>query len=62
LKKEEMPPPHLNVPRGSLTFRLVRSSNPERWKEIETEKGITAFWPEHRASDFEITLQMTLPA
>ena len=35
LKKEDIPPPHLNVPRGALTFRLVRSSNPERWKSIE---------------------------
>jgi type VI secretion system protein ImpJ len=62
LKREEIPPPHLNVPRGSMTFRLVRSSNPERWKEIETEKCMTAYWQEHRASDFEIALQMTLPA
>ena len=62
LKREEIPPPHLNVPRGALLFRLVRSSNPERWKSIEDEKSITAFWREHRASDFELVLQMTLPA
>jgi type VI secretion system ImpJ/VasE family protein len=62
LKREENPPPHLNVPRGSLTFRVERLSNPERWKEIEAEKGMTAFWPDNRASDFELALVMTLPA
>ena len=62
LEKEDVPPPHLNVPRGSLTFRLVRSASVERWKKIEAEKSIAAFWPEQRTSDFEIALHMTLPS
>jgi predicted component of type VI protein secretion system len=61
VEKEEIPPPHLNVPRGAIVFRLVRASNPERWKEIEEEKSITAYWQDHRTSDFEIALHMTLP-
>lgn len=61
LKRDDNPPPHLNVPRGSLTFKLDRSSNPSRWKQIEREKSITAYWREHRSSDFELALHMTLP-
>lgn len=60
LQEEKFPPHFLPNQPGLHYFRVLRSESP-LWERVLKEKEISIRWPEHSASDFQITLILVLP-
>jgi type VI secretion system ImpJ/VasE family protein len=61
LAEERHPPLELPSQSGLHYFRLLRAESARMWERIKDEKAISIRWPEIDASDFAITLYMTVP-
>jgi type VI secretion system ImpJ/VasE family protein len=61
LKEERVPPLQLPSQTGLTYFRLNRTDSARIWSQIQTERSAVVRWPDADASDFQITLYMTLP-
>jgi type VI secretion system protein ImpJ len=61
LAYEPHPPVELPAEIGLSYFRLVRHESSRMWDRIVQEKALAATWPEAEASDFLLTLYMTVP-
>ena len=61
LAEERHPPLELPSQSGLHYFRLLRAESARMWERIRDEKAISIRWPEIEASDFAITLYMTVP-
>ena len=61
LAEERQPPLGLPAEAGLHYFRLLRSESARAWDRIKDEKAISIEWPEIEASDYSITLFMTVP-
>lgn len=61
LKEERVPPLQLPARTGLTFFRVNRAESGRVWQQIQVEKSGVLRWPEADASDFQITLYMTLP-
>jgi len=47
---------------GLHYFRLLRTESARAWEQIQAEKSAVVRWPDEAASDYQISLYMTLPA
>jgi type VI secretion system protein ImpJ len=61
LAQELYPPVELPAQVGLHYFRVMRSESARLWERIVQEKSIAVRWPGIEASDFEVTLYMTVP-
>jgi predicted component of type VI protein secretion system len=61
LKEERVPPLQLPSQTGLTYFRLNRTESARIWSQMQTERTAVLRWPEADASDYQITLYMTLP-
>ncbi len=61
LKEERIPPLQLPAQNGLTYFRVNRTESTRVWTQLQLEKAGVLRWPDADASDFEITLYMTLP-
>jgi type VI secretion system protein ImpJ len=61
LKEERVPPLQLPSQTGLTYFRLNRTESARIWSQMQTERAAVLRWPEADASDYQITLYMTLP-
>ena len=61
LKEERIPPLQLPAMNGLTFFRVNRTESARVWAQLQLEKAGVLRWPDADASDFEITLYMTLP-
>jgi len=61
LKEERIPPLHLPAQTGLTYFRVNRTDSARVWGQIQLEKTAVLRWPEADASDFELSLYMSLP-
>lgn len=62
LKEERVPPIQLPAQADLHYFRVLRSESPRIWEQIQREKAAIVRWPGHDATDFQISLYMTLPS
>jgi type VI secretion system protein ImpJ len=62
LKEERFVPLELPAKSNLHYFRLLRSDSARAWEQIQAEKSAVVRWPDEGASDFQISLYMTLPA
>lgn len=61
LKEERVPPLQFPAQAGLTYFRVNRTESGRVWGQIQLEKSGILRWPDADASDFKITLYMTLP-
>jgi type VI secretion system protein ImpJ len=61
LGEERHPPLELPAATGLHYFRLLRGESQRMWERIKQEKTIAVRWEGIEASDFELTLYMTVP-
>jgi type VI secretion system protein ImpJ len=61
LVEERHPPLEFPAEAGLSYFRLMRDQSPQIWEQITTERAIGATWLDLEASDFSLTLFMTVP-
>jgi type VI secretion system protein ImpJ len=61
LKEERIPPLQFPAQTGLTYFRVNRVESGRVWSQIQLEKSGILRWPEADASDFQVTLYMTLP-
>jgi len=61
LAYEAYPPVELPAEIGLCYFRLMRHESGRMWERVAQEKALAATWPEAEASDFALTLYMTVP-
>jgi len=61
LKEERIPPLQFPAQTGLNYFRVNRVESGRVWSQIQLEKSGILRWPDADASDFQITLYMTLP-
>ena len=61
MKEERFPPMQLPAQTGLSYFRLQRSESSRVWQVLQAEKAAAVRWPGADASDFQITLYMTIP-
>jgi type VI secretion system protein ImpJ len=61
LAYEPYPPVELPAEIGLCYFRLMRHESGRMWERVVHEKALAATWPEAEASDFRVTLYMTVP-
>jgi type VI secretion system protein ImpJ len=61
LAQELYPPVELPAQVGLHYFRVMRSESARLWERIVQEKSMAVRWPGIEASDFEVTLYMTVP-
>jgi type VI secretion system protein ImpJ len=62
LKEERYVPLELPAKAGLHYFRLLRNASVRAWDQIQAEKSAVIRWPDEGASDFQISMYMTLPA
>jgi type VI secretion system protein ImpJ len=60
LESERTPPLELPSQTGLSYFRLMRSDSARMWDRIKEEKDIAVRWPGVEASDYAVTLYMTM--
>ncbi|MEL7473936.1 MAG: type VI secretion system baseplate subunit TssK [Planctomycetota bacterium] len=60
LEWERMPPVSLPAEAGLQYFRLKRADSKRMWDRISEEREVAVWWPEAEASDYEVTLFMTV--
>ncbi len=60
LKEERVPPLQFPAQAGLTYFRVNRSDSSRVWSQIQLEKTGILRWPEADASDFQVTLYMTI--
>ncbi|MEO7701865.1 MAG: type VI secretion system baseplate subunit TssK [Opitutus sp.] len=60
LKEERIPPLQLPAHTGLTYFRVNRTESSRIWSQLQVEKSGVLRWPEADASDFEVTLYMTM--
>jgi type VI secretion system protein ImpJ len=61
MKEERFPPMQLPAQTGLSYFRLQRAEGSRVWQVLQAEKAAAIRWPGADASDFQITLYMTIP-
>jgi type VI secretion system protein ImpJ len=61
LKEERFPPMQLPAQAGLTFFRLNRGESSRVWQVLQTEKSAALRWPGSEATDFQISLYMTIP-
>jgi type VI secretion system protein ImpJ len=61
LIEERHPPLQFPSETGLHYFRMMRDESKRIWERIEQEKVAAIWWPEIDASDFTITMYMTIP-
>lgn len=61
LNDERHPPLELPSQVGLNYFRVNRAESERMWDRIKTEKKVSLEWPNLDASDFQVTLYMTVP-
>ncbi|MFL7810771.1 MAG: type VI secretion system baseplate subunit TssK, partial [Anaerolineae bacterium] len=61
LAEERHAPLELPSQTGLHYFRLLRADSVRMWERIKQEKSIAVRWEGIEASDFELTLYMTVP-
>lgn len=61
MKEERFPPMQLPAQSGLTYFRLQRAESSRVWQVLQAEKAAAVRWPGADASDFQITLYMTVP-
>jgi type VI secretion system protein ImpJ len=62
LEEEKFPPHFLPNQPGLHYFRVMRTESHQLWDRVQKECEVSIRWPEHAASDFEITLVLVLPS
>lgn len=60
LKEERVPPLQFPAQAGLTYYRVNRSESGRVWSQIQLEKSGILRWPEAEASDFQVTLYMTV--
>lgn len=62
LKEERVPPVQLPAQSDLHYFRVLRADSARVWQKLQLEKAAVLRWPGQEASDFQVTLYMTLPS
>lgn len=62
LKEERIPPPELPAKTNLHYYRVLRSDSGRMWDMLQREKSAAVRWPGMEASDYKISLYMTVPA
>jgi type VI secretion system protein ImpJ len=60
LKEERVAPLQLPAQAGLTYFRCIKADSVRIWQQIQAEKSVIIRWPNMAASDFQVTLYMTI--
>ena len=60
LKEERVAPLQLPAQTGLTYFRCLRPEASRIWQQIQAERSVVIRWPDMAASDFQVTLYMTV--
>jgi type VI secretion system protein ImpJ len=61
LNEERHPPLELPSQVGLCYFRMNRAESERMWERVKMEKKMSLEWPNLEASDFQVTVYMTVP-